>query len=252
MDNDPSGHRSASRTPRSWLRVLVPALLILIWLAGAGVGGPYFGRVDEVSSNDATAYLPRSADATRVQELLGRFNDSSAIPAVVVMTSGSPLTRSQTGALQKAVQGLASVQGVTGQGSPAIPSKDGRAIQAFVPIDRDADVGEAVDRVRNTLERTAPEGIEVFVTGPAGFTADLLEAFSGIDTLLLGVALAAVLVILLIVYRSLLLPVVVLLTGVSALTVALLVVWHLARAGVLLLSGQTQGILFILVIGAAT
>ncbi|AZZ38723.1 MMPL family transporter [Acidipropionibacterium jensenii] len=252
MDNDPSGHRSASRTPRSWLRVLVPALLILIWLAGAGVGGPYFGRVDEVSSNDATAYLPRSADATRVQELIGEFNDSSAIPAVVVMTSGSPLTRSQTGALQKAVQGLASVQGVTGQGSPAIPSKDGRAIQAFVPIDRDADVGEAVDRVRDTLERTAPEGIEVFVTGPAGFTADLLEAFSGIDTLLLGVALAAVLVILLIVYRSLLLPVVVLLTGVSALTVALLVVWHLARAGVLLLSGQTQGILFILVIGAAT
>ena len=53
-------------------------------------------------------------------------------------------------------------------------------------------------------------------------------------------------------YRSLLLPLIVLSTSVSALCVALLIIWHLADAGVLLLSGQTQGILFILVIGAAT
>src|SRR5690606_3271646 len=55
-----------------------------------------------------------------------------------------------------------------------------------------------------------------------------------------------------IVYRSLLLPLAVLATSLFALCVALLTVWHLAKADVLLLSGQTQGILFILVIGAAT
>jgi RND superfamily putative drug exporter len=97
-----------------------------------------------------------------------------------------------------------------------------------------------------------PAGIEVFVTGPAGFTADLVEAFSGIDGILLVVALLAVLVILIVVYRSLLLPIAVLSTSLFALTVALLTVWWLAKAEVLLLSGQTQGILFILVIGAAT
>ncbi|WP_442867684.1 MMPL family transporter [Citricoccus sp. NR2] len=59
-------------------------------------------------------------------------------------------------------------------------------------------------------------------------------------------------VILVVVYRSFLLPIAVLATSVFALTVALLVVWLLAAADVLLLSGQTQGILFILVIGAAT
>jgi RND superfamily putative drug exporter len=66
------------------------------------------------------------------------------------------------------------------------------------------------------------------------------------------VALLAVLVILIVVYRSLLLPIAVLSTSLFALTVALLTVWWLAKAEVLLLSGQTQGILFILVIGAAT
>ncbi|MPS75989.1 MAG: MMPL family transporter, partial [Microbacterium sp.] len=53
-------------------------------------------------------------------------------------------------------------------------------------------------------------------------------------------------------YRSFLLPLVVLSTSLFALCVALLVVWWLAKWEILLLSGQTQGILFILVIGAAT
>ena len=92
----------------------------------------------------------------------------------------------------------------------------------------------------------------MYVTGPAGFTADLVAGFSGIDGLLLGVALLAVFIILILVYRSLLLPVAVLSTSLFALCSALLLVWWLAKWEILLLSGQTQGILFILVIGAAT
>ena len=57
--------RPVPRTPRP-LRMLLPALLILGWLVAAGIGGPYFGRVDEVSSNDRTAYLPDSSAATDV------------------------------------------------------------------------------------------------------------------------------------------------------------------------------------------
>src|SRR5699024_1305035 len=53
-------------------------------------------------------------------------------------------------------------------------------------------------------------------------------------------------------YRSFILPIAVLATSLFALTAALLVVWWLAKWEILLLSGQTQGILFILVIGAAT
>ncbi|HLS02522.1 MAG TPA: MMPL family transporter, partial [Beutenbergiaceae bacterium] len=91
-----------------------------------------------------------------------------------------------------------------------------------------------------------------YVTGPAGFLGDLVEAFGGIDLLLLLVAVGAVLVILVVVYRSPILPFLVLTTSIAALTVALLTVWWLAKAEVVLLSGQTQGILFILVIGATT
>ncbi|ALX67402.1 MMPL family transporter [Microbacterium sp. XT11] len=234
-----------------WARVLVPSLLILAWVTAAGLGGPLFGKVDEVSSNDRTAYLPESADATQVQEVLGEFVDSDAIPAIAVFVGDGELSGDDLAAISDAVDSTAELGGVDADVSPAIPSDDGSAAQAFIPIRSDADLSDTVNEVATHLREALP-GVTVHITGPAGFSADLVAGFAGIDGLLLGVALLAVLVILVLVYRSLLLPLVVLSTSLFALCVALLVVWWLAKTGVLLLSGQTQGILFILVIGAAT
>src|SRR5690625_1841957 len=133
-----------------------------------------------------------------------------------------------------------------------ICSEDQLAVQIFVPIDADADLTAVVEEIDDALAADLPEGLTVQVTGPAGFSADLGEAFTGIDGLLLAVALIAVLVILIVVYRSFLLPLIVLSTSVFALCAALLTVWRLAAADIVLFSGQTQGILFILVIGAST
>ncbi|WP_087010518.1 MMPL family transporter [Leucobacter sp. 7(1)] len=238
---------------RRWLRILLPAILILGWLTVSGIGGPYFGKVSEVSSNDQTTYLPTSADATQVQQRAGEFRDSEDIPAVVVMTSDTALTPDQLESLTRAVAELPdAVPGVSDELSPLIPSEDGLAAQAFVPLDSGEGLRDTVAAVGDELRAAAPDGVEVFVTGPAGFTADLVNGFAGIDGILLGVALLAVFIILVVVYRSLLLPVAVLGTSVMALTAALLTNWWLAKWGLLMLSGQTQGILFILVIGAAT
>lgn len=239
-----------SSAPR-WLRVAIPAVLVLIWLTAAAIGGPYFGRVSEVASNDQTTYLPESADATQVQALLGEFSDSNAIPAIVVFTAEEPLTETQAASLEDALGQATTIEGVT-EVSPLIPSADGLAAQAFVPIATDSDIAEVVSQLSDELKSTTPDGLEVFVTGPAGFTSDLVEGFAGIDGILLGVALLAVFIILILVYRSFLLPIAVLSTSMFALCAALLTVWWLAKWEILALSGQTQGILFILVIGAAT
>lgn len=243
--------RARSRR-HSWVRVFVPVALILAWLVGASLGGPLFGKVDEVSSNDQTTYLPESADATRVQELLGEFRDSDEIPAIAVFTSDAELTDAEISTITDAVADTTSIEGVGDDVSPALASEDGAAVQAFIPISGDAELKDVVAELGDELRAAAPDGVTVYITGPAGFTADLAAGFAGIDGLLLGVALLAVLVILVLVYRSFLLPLVVLSTSLFALCVALLVVWWLAKFEILLLSGQTQGILFILVIGAAT
>ncbi|SNU01442.1 putative drug exporter of the RND superfamily [Ruaniaceae bacterium KH17] len=237
--------------PPKWLRILIPSFLILAWLAGAAIGGPYFGRVSEVSANDQSSYLPSSSEAARVQELQGEFSDSEGIPAIVVFVADDELGADRSESIQGAVAGLADLDGVIGV-SPLIPSEDGLALQLIVLIDADGEIAETVNAVSDELAGETPTGVESFVTGPAGFTADLVAAFAGIDGILLAVALVAVFIILIVVYRSILLPIAVLATSMFALTVSLLAVWWLAKAEILLLSGQTQGILFILVIGAAT
>lgn len=232
-------------------RLAIPVLLILTWLAAAGIGGPYFGRIEEVATNDQSTFLPTSAEATVVGDRYLDFVDSSTLPAIVLFSSDDALTPDVLAELQERAATLADIEGVESV-SPLIPSEDGLAAQVFAGVDAEASIAEVVDVIREDLPEGLPDGVTTYVTGPAGFTADITEAFSGIDGLLLAVALAVVLVILLVVYRSLILPFAVLATSLFALAVALLANWWLAKAEIVTLTGQTQGILFILVIGAAT
>ncbi|GAA4153709.1 MMPL family transporter [Leifsonia shinshuensis] len=248
-----------SGRPSVWLRVVVPTALILIWLVLAGIGGPTFGKLSGVSSNDQAAFLPASAESTEVQDWQKRFTDSQAVPAIVVIQSESALTPSDLAALADLGPKLGAVHGVqapeSGQSTSVagpIPSQDGRAVEFIVPVADTNNVKTVVADLRGVLKSELPAGTQGWVTGPAGLTADLVNAFGGIDGILLFVAVGAVFVILLLVYRALLLPFLVLLTSVFALCAAILVVYLFALWGWIKLSGQSQGILSILVIGAAT
>ena len=234
-----------------WLRWLVPAVLVLTWLGLAGVGGPTFGRLEEVSSNDQASFLPASAEATEAQDWQAKFRDSDEVPGIIVIEKSEAFTPPQLGELASLKADLENLKlGSTVIGP--IPSKDAKAVQFVVPIGSSVELKDAVKELRDTVKEAAPEGAQTFVTGPAGLAADLTAAFGGIDGILLLVALSAVFVILLIVYRSLLLPIMVLLTSVFALCAAILLVFGMAKAGWIQLNGQSQGILSILVIGAAT
>ncbi|MEU7476368.1 MMPL family transporter [Lentzea sp. NPDC042327] len=225
------------------MRVLA-GLLLVVWLAVGGFTGPYAGKLSEVAENDSSAFLPNSAESTQVAELQKKFQQTNAIPAIVVAERQGGLTAEDTRFLADRGKGF--------QASPVIPSqKDGDAAQIVVLLDPAKDVKDGVAELRDG-SRSAPQGLTVLVTGPAAQVADLVEAFGGIDGLLLLVAGAVVALILLVVYRSPLLPLVVLVSAVFALGLASFVVYLLAKYDVLALNGQSQGILSILVFGAAT
>ncbi|MEE2031714.1 MMPL family transporter [Rhodococcus chondri] len=221
-------------------RWLLPALLLIAWLVAAGGGGPFAGKLSEVASTDASSFLPASAESTRADEIYAQFRDSNAIPAIVVAERDGGITEQDIG--------FVAIRSV---GPPPIPSEDGEAVQMIVPIDAGGEVQDAVEQLRESLAE-APDGLTVYVTGPAGQAADLSSAFAGIDGLLLLVAGGVVLVILIVVYRSPILPFVVIISAVFALALASLLVYLLADADVIALNGQSQGIMFILVFGAAT
>jgi len=97
-----------------------------------------------------------------------------------------------------------------------------------------------------------PPGLIVHSAGPAALLAALVGSFSGIDGTLLLAALLVVIGVLLVVYRSPFLWFFPLFSAVLALGSASLVVYMLAKHGVLTLNGQSQGILSVLVLGAGT
>ncbi|MER6491701.1 MULTISPECIES: MMPL family transporter [Streptomyces] len=231
-------------------RVLVPLLLLALWLVAGGALGPFAGRLGEVATNDQAAFLPRSAESTAVIAEQKAFRQQETLPVIVVWTG--PAVADRKADADRVLGTLKSVPGVAGQVSPAIPSEDREALEGVVPLR--PDLGDALpgtlDRIRSVAERVP--GATVQLAGPAATQADLSDAFAGIDGLLLAVALAVVLLILLLVYRSVLLPLVIILGAVFALGTACAVVYALADHDVVRVDGQVQGILSILVIGAAT
>ena len=75
-----------------WLRWLAPVVLVLTWLGLAGVGGPTFGRLEEVSSNDQASFLPASAEATEAQDWQAKFRDSDEVPGIIVIEKNEAFT----------------------------------------------------------------------------------------------------------------------------------------------------------------
>ncbi|TDD42487.1 MMPL family transporter [Nonomuraea terrae] len=233
-------------------RWLVPALLVLVWLAVGGGLGPFAGKLTEVSTNDQAAFLPETAESTRVLEVQKTFRQGDAQPVVVVWTSDdADVTPEQSAAATRALAALRGTPGVVGTPTPAIGSGDGRALQGVVQLSPElgGDLGDTLERIGAAVR---VDGLKAQLAGPAATRADLSDAFAGIDGLLLVVALVTVLVILLAVYRSVLLPLVIILSAVFALGLACAVVYFLADRDVVRVDSQVQGILFILVIGAAT
>jgi len=247
--------------PKLWLRILLPTVLVIVWFAIAGLGGPTFGKISEVSTNDQAGFLPASAQSTAVNDLSAKFNDSTNIPATVIIESNSgSVAESDKAAFDELATSMKGATGVAPTVEGKVPSvlgptysDDGAAVEYLVFFEASGEelLGD-ITSFRELVKTDTPSGYTSYVAGPAGLLADFVNGFGGIDGILLLVALLAVFVILLIVYRSILLPILVLLTAIFALSGSILGIYYLALNDVIKVSGQSQGILSILVIGAAT
>ncbi|GAA4954075.1 MMPL family transporter [Streptomonospora halophila] len=248
-----SAHRPEdSRSPwRRRVRIGAAVVVVLAWIAGAGPLGSYVGRLSEVQTNEQSAFLPLGAESTEVSEIEEEFSEQDAAPAFVAYADEDGVDPAAVRADARNIAGSEAVGGTIA--GPLIGTEDDGVLQLVVPLDPRMEETAAVDRLRAELADSATEdGTEVLVTGPAGFAADLSAAFAGIDGTLLAAALAAVLAILVAVYRSPILPAAVIAAAVLALALAAAGVYAAAAADWLTLNGQSQGILFILVVGACT
>ena len=234
-------------------------VVLALWVVALFLTAPFAQKLTDAQDNDAASWLPGSAESTQVLQVSEDFRPEQ-IPAVVVYARPDGLTAQDRAQIAEDARQLKElrehgIRGAETRGPVFDRETDPRAAQILVPITMDEqgweEIAPAVDTIRDRVGEGG-DGLAVHITGPGGTSADFSEAFEGIDSTLLISAMAVVIVMLLITYRSPTLILVPLLSVIAALFTAQALIYLLAEHAGLTVNGQSAGILTVLVFGAGT
>nr|WP_236743740.1 RND family transporter [Mycobacteroides abscessus] len=173
--------------------------------------------IESVAREHAVTMSPHDAPAMIAAKHIGqKYHESdSDSMAMIVLESDDPLGEGAHQyydnlvlALQADTRHVQHVQNVWGDPLTAsgVQSRDGRA--AYVQVNLAGDQGstlgnKSVVAVREIVDNsTPPQGVTVYVTGPAALTTDMNEAADKSMLIMMGVTGAVIMIMLLITYRS--------------------------------------------------
>jgi putative drug exporter of the RND superfamily len=229
-------------------------VVLALWIGVFAVAGVFSQKLTDVQNNEASSWLPESAESTKALEKAEPFQDPDLIPTIVVYERSSGLTEADIAAAQADAKEFASLDGVSGDVLGPQPSEDGQVMQTLVNFNFGPNGWMEMPDVADQLRDIAAldDGGQIYISGAGGQAADSSEVFEGIDGNLLLAALGVVVIILLFTYRSPVLWMLPILSVVVALTSAQALIYLLAKYADLTVNGQSQAILSILVIGAGT
>ena len=239
---------------------------LALWVVLAGALIAQLPRLEDVTENEAALFLPADAESTRAFELGRERFPASGTPVLIVVRESTGLSA----ATWEAVAELGAW--LSGPGAPAAvtqvraPGPDGGAGSGLVSPDRTtlylfADLAgepaepafsEAVDAIRERAAALALPGVEIAVGGPGGLIVDLVQVFSNINSFLLVVTVLLVLALLVLIYRSPVVALIPLLSVGLVFQVAGAVGAFVAEIWDLPISGQTTGIMTVVLFGTGT
>ncbi|MER6885265.1 MMPL family transporter [Streptomyces althioticus] len=234
-------------------RRAVPWAVAGLWVVALVLLLPLAGKFADVQQNRAVDYLPDGADSTQVARVQDELPGGESTDLVVVYHRDGGLTAAdrETAAAQIAgverkfelsdvPRGVASADGSTLMYpvSSTEPGQDEEAQLAFV------------DGVRETVGGTG--GLSAEVGGPGAVGADMDEVFETIDGTLLTATLGVVTVLLVLIYRSPFLWLVPLAVAGAATVLAMAAAYGTHELFGITITGQSGGIMTVLVLGAGT
>ena len=278
-----------STTTRSHRRLVFAASVVaILWLFISSATGPLFGNLSTVQKNDNSKFLPAGVESSKASDAILKFSDNTInnqFPTLILFEGKADAAK--VASANVFVQGLVGKNLVDSKGQlikdakgnsisipiskylapgaqiGAFPSAKNDAILANVPLDSKS-AGDILPSKKPVLpaivttiryystQYASSNGFVTHTTGLGGLFADLFDAFSGLDSSLLLVTGGVIAIILIFVYRSPVLWILPLISAGFALTLAGGVIYELAKHNVITLDGQSQGILSVLVLGAAT
>ncbi|MFD4326622.1 MMPL family transporter [Nocardioides sp. NPDC058538] len=244
------------------------------WLVMLILMGPLTGKLGDVESHDNSDWLPANAESTQAIDELAKVQDPDDLTTTIVYHREGGLTKSDYTAIVLQIPEIASLDGVVTQESkpdqPVMPaiayptgekkgqkqglvSADGEVATVSLVVNYADEDPTALLELRDDLvEMTKIDGVDVYIGGAGGSTADQMEAGAGIGGALLYAAAGVVIVILLITYRSPVLWFLPLVSVLVALVVSMGVVYLCAMYAGLTLNQMNRAILDVLVFGAGT
>jgi putative drug exporter of the RND superfamily len=255
------------------------------------------GKFEDAESNEATSYLPGSAESTDALDATESLQDGELAPAVIVYRRDSGLTAADRRAIVADVEAMteerfpgvvpdgetaaaggkanggraeapppgappgcgSSTSPVPGQPADYAPfvgpicSRDGKAAIVTAYIAGNGEGDRILDPVKAWRDEISDPGggLEVKITGGAGFSADAIEVFESIDSTLLLAALSLVIFLLIVIYRSPFFFLIPLAAVVFAETLSRSIGYGVSELGVTI-NGQSSSIMSVLVLGAGT
>ena len=274
--------------------VVFAVWFVAIFIAAGPANLP--GKFEDAENNEATSYLPESAESTHALTATEELQNGEIAPAVIIYRNESGLTAADRKTIvedvgqmtQKRFPGVipdgataaaggkelkgggkTSAVAPNGCGGPTttipgqpadyapfvgpICSPDGKAAIVTAYINAEGEGETILDPVKYWRDAIAdpPSGLEVKVTGGAGFSADGIEVFESLNGTLLLAAASLVIFLLILIYRSPMFFLIPLASVLFAETLSRSIGYGVSELGVTI-NGQSSSIMSVLVLGAGT
>ncbi|MFD6189100.1 MMPL family transporter [Streptomyces sp. NPDC060275] len=234
-------------------RRAVPWLVLGLWIAVLAIASPFAAKLGDVQRDRAVDYLPASADSTQVAKIQERLPGGEATEMVLVYHRDGGLTAADRATAAGQVAEIAAAHELTGR--PAgIPSKDGTTLMYPVASTEPGTDEKARDALVNDVRDIAQgsDGLGVEVGGSGALATDASEVYNSLDGPLLYTTAAVVALLLILIYRSPFLWLVPLAVAGLADYLSMGVAYGLNQTFGTSVSGQSSGIMTILVFGVGT
>ncbi len=231
-------------------------VIVAIWLvaifASFSLGIP--DKFSEAENNESISYLPDDAESTKALEQVKLLTDGEQAGIVIVYAREGGLTNADRRQIRSDVKTLNSdVEGTSEPFEPVQISEDGAAALVLSSIESTGEADELLDPVNEIRDQVSGSegGLEVAVTGGAGYAADSIEVFESINGTLFAAAFGLVFILLILIYRSPFLLWFPLLAVGFAEILSRSIGFGVTEMGVTV-NGQSSSILSVLVLGAGT
>jgi putative drug exporter of the RND superfamily len=229
--------------------------IIVFWIVLIPVVTANFPNINNIQQNNNSDFLPKNSPTDSASKLENQFLSKNAQSTAVIVASrnNDTLTAADETAISQAETAVQKVSGVIAVKNQGL-SADGQADQLLVELNGKAfgnQASDVVSGIRSQMRKDLPAGLQMNLTGDLAAGVDAQNSNHRGTNNTERYTIIFIIILLLLVFRSVLAPLITLIPAGIALAVAQPVIAESTKIGVQV-GFLTQILLIVLLLGAGT